>query len=291
MKQLLIVLCMLLGILLPYGQVLTPTIRYSVMLLLFWAFLDMELNWQVLKWRHLLVLAAIIVFAFGCWAALAGLDRELALIGFLTAICPTAAMAPAITGFLRGKVAFTTFAVLLNSCALALLIPLALTALLPQAAAVATTEVLIPVLLLVFLPLAVALLFRHFVPAGTRFLLQHKHWALYFFLLNVYIATSKASHYIRFESHIPPGRILLIAAVSLVVCAGSFLIGHYLGGKGLRLESSMVMGRKNTMFGIWLALTFVNPVAAMGPMFYIIFHNAYISWQLYRLPPLPLPQR
>ena len=33
---------------------------------------------------------------------------------------------------------------------------------------------------------------------------------------------------------------------------------------------------------IWVALTFINPLVAMGPTFYILYHNLYNSWQIYR---------
>ena len=37
------------------------------------------------------------------------------------------------------------------------------------------------------------------------------------------------------------------------------------------------------IFGIWLALTFLTPLVALGPIFYILFQNLYNSWQLYQL--------
>jgi hypothetical protein len=29
-------------------------------------------------------------------------------------------------------------------------------------------------------------------------------------------------------------------------------------------------------------LTFINPLVAMGPMFYIVYHHVYNSWSIYR---------
>jgi hypothetical protein len=37
-------------------------------------------------------------------------------------------------------------------------------------------------------------------------------------------------------------------------------------------------------FGFWIALTFINPLVAMGPTFYILYHNLYNSWPLAGLP-------
>jgi BASS family bile acid:Na+ symporter len=34
---------------------------------------------------------------------------------------------------------------------------------------------------------------------------------------------------------------------------------------------------------VWIALAFINPVVALGPTFYIIYHNIYNSWQIIHL--------
>jgi BASS family bile acid:Na+ symporter len=62
----------------------------------------------------------------------------------------------------------------------------------------------------------------------------------------------------------------------------NFTFGAVLGGERFRQESSQSLGQKNNSFVIWVALTFINPLVAMGPTFYILYHNLYNSWQIYR---------
>jgi len=62
----------------------------------------------------------------------------------------------------------------------------------------------------------------------------------------------------------------------------NFGLGALLGGERFRQESSQSLGQKNNSFVIWIALTFINPLVAMGPTFYILYHNLYNSWQIYR---------
>jgi BASS family bile acid:Na+ symporter len=62
----------------------------------------------------------------------------------------------------------------------------------------------------------------------------------------------------------------------------NFTFGALLGGQHFRQESSQSLGQKNNSFVIWVALTFINPLVAMGPTFYILYHNLYNSWQIYR---------
>jgi BASS family bile acid:Na+ symporter len=74
----------------------------------------------------------------------------------------------------------------------------------------------------------------------------------------------------------------MIAFVSLVICIVNFGLGALLGGREHWQEASQALGQKNLSFVIWIALTFVNPLVAMGPMFYILYHHSYNSWLIYQ---------
>ena len=60
----------------------------------------------------------------------------------------------------------------------------------------------------------------------------------------------------------------------------TFKLGELLGPTDQKLAGSLALGRKNTMFGLWLALTFVSPLVALGPICYIIIQNTYNSYQI-----------
>ena len=47
-------------------------------------------------------------------------------------------------------------------------------------------------------------------------------------------------------------------------------------------EGSQCLGQKNTTFTIYLALAYTSPVVALGPTFYVLWHNLWNSWQLHR---------
>ena len=74
----------------------------------------------------------------------------------------------------------------------------------------------------------------------------------------------------------------MIAFVSLIICIVNFSVGALLGGREHWKESSQSLGQKNLSFVIWVALTFINPLVAMGPMFYILYHHLYNSWLIYQ---------
>jgi bile acid:Na+ symporter, BASS family len=68
----------------------------------------------------------------------------------------------------------------------------------------------------------------------------------------------------------------------MVICIINFSVGALLGGHYYWQEASQSLGQKNLSFVIWIALTFINPLVAMGPMFYILYHHLYNSWSIYQ---------
>ena len=66
-----------------------------------------------------------------------------------------------------------------------------------------------------------------------------------------------------------------------MICAASFTIGSFLEKKRLRRESSQSLGQKNTTLTIYLALVYASPLAAMGVISYVLWHNSYNAIQLF----------
>lgn len=49
-----------------------------------------------------------------------------------------------------------------------------------------------------------------------------------------------------------------------------------------KISAGQAFGQKNTTLGIWMAHTYLNPIAALGAAAYIIWQNAFNAWQLAR---------
>jgi BASS family bile acid:Na+ symporter len=93
---------------------------------------------------------------------------------------------------------------------------------------------------------------------------------------------ANAGNFLRNDVTASLATVIAVALISLVLCILNFAVGALLGGDHFRQESSQSLGQKNNSFVIWIALTFINPLVAMGPTFYILYHNIYNSWQIYR---------
>ncbi|MEM6765132.1 MAG: hypothetical protein AAF655_09405 [Bacteroidota bacterium] len=282
MKTALLALSILLGIIFPLGHPFTFLVRYSVMVMLFFAFLEMRVSTKLVRISHLYVLLGILgigvtVFEVVNWLG----NPTVAMAAMVVALAPTAAAAPVITSFLRGDVVYVTVSVLLTSLSLSLIIPVLLPTLAQLEGNITILEVLIPVLITVGLPMLLAQLIRKLSQATATYLSKFQAITYWMFVGNVYIAISKASYFVRYETEADLSIILFIGLASLLVCLTSFGLGYFLEkNPDTRQAASMSLGRKNTMFAIWLSLTFLSPLVALGPMFYIVWQNTVNGLQL-----------
>lgn len=279
----LILLAILLGIVFPLAHQLTFLIRYSLMIMLFFAFLNIRFDREVLQRDHFLVLAANIGLPLLLVNLLQPLGPTPALAVFVVAMAPTAAGAPVIAAFLRCRVDFVTTSVLLTSPTIALLLPLLLPLFIEVQVDISVAAILGPTAAIVFIPLLVSQGLRRALPHLAGRLNHFRGIAFYLFLANVHIASARATRFIGYESDTPWKTLLFLAVIIGLLCLLQFQLGERFAQPSLRQESSLALGRKNTMFALWVALTFIDPVVALGPIFYILWQNAYNSWQLYEV--------
>ena len=99
-------------------------------------------------------------------------------------------------------------------------------------------------------------------------------------VVSMFLISANASDFLRQHTEAPHRLVAGIAAMSLLVCAASFALGRVIGGREFGREASQALGQKNTTFTIYLALTYASPVVALGPTFYVVWHNLWNSWQL-----------
>ena len=281
-KGLSLLVTMLLGWLVPQAHVFSYLIQYLLMVMLFFAFLDIELKPRGFQKSVLWVLLANVAVAFLGYALLSHFDLMLALAAFMTAIAPTAIAAPVIIGFIQGEVEFVVASVLLTNLASALVIPLALPSLLGKVVQISVWEVLQPVLVVMFVPLLLTQLVSRLPEDAQKVIRKGKVTSFPIWLVNLFIISAKAADFLRNDNTNSTAMLGIIALVSLTICIVNFGVGALLGGRERWQEASQALGQKNLSFVVWIALTFINPLVAMGPTFYILYHHLYNSWLIYQ---------
>ena len=272
-----------LGAFLPQAHVWSGMIRWLVISMLFLVFLQARLSRSTLNQRHFVLLGANVALGFAGWLVgwLIG-GREIALAAFFCGITPTAIAAPVIISFLRGRVEFVVAAFLLTNITIAALLP----ALLPIVLGRPTPEAFLHVSgsmgIVVFVPMLSAWLLRAAYPRAADWPVRLRNVSFGVWVTTIFLITSNASNFLRQQADAPRSVLLQIATASLLVCIGSFATGRVIGGAEFPREASQALGQKNTALTIYLALTYANPVVALGPACYVVWHNLWNSWQLHR---------
>ncbi|MCD8072777.1 MAG: transporter [Alistipes sp.] len=75
----------------------------------------------------------------------------------------------------------------------------------------------------------------------------------------------------------------VMAAAAFVICIVQFAAGKKMGARyGDRAAGGQSLGQKNTILAIWLAQSYLDPVASIAPASYVLWQNIVNSWQLWR---------
>jgi bile acid:Na+ symporter, BASS family len=281
-KVLGLLLMMVLGVMFPQFHALSAYIQYLLMIMLFFAFLDIDIQPGSFQKGLVWIVLTNLAVAFSAYWVLRPFDLNLALAAFITGIAPTAIAAPVIINFIQGQVEYVVGAVLLSNVVVSLVLPVTLPFVVGDIVHISVWQVLEPVLVTMFVPLILARLAHRLPQQAQAVVWGGKRFSFLFWLLALFIMCSNAGNFLRQDVTASAWTVLAIALISLVICVINFWLGALLGGKRFRQESSQSLGQKNNSFVIWIALTFINPLVAMGPTFYILYHNLYNSWQIYR---------
>ncbi len=281
-RPLLIVAAFAAGYCVPEAKNLTFLIRYLLLIMLYFVCLQVKVvhlkprmsHWKILFMNILIGVAAWGVLLFtGC--------KELSDAAFFTGITPTASAAPVIIRFLGGSVSYVVMAFLITNIG----ISVALLGLIPLVTGNYTLgffgDVAGNMAVIMGIPALAAVITRKFFPSAREWPDRLPLFSFFLWLAMLFITAGSASSFIRSTPDLRPLVLLEIAGIALGLCTLNFLSGYYLGEWRYRRESSQSLGQKNTMFTLYLALTFSSPLAAMGPTFYVLWHNLWNAAQMF----------
>ncbi len=265
---------------------LMPVVLFA---LLYVTFCKMEIKEMKPKMWHFVLqlirtsLALLMVIAI----SLFGKNYETKVIlegAFICFICPTAAAVAVVTEKLGGSIgSLTTYTVIANIFTM-IIIP-SLFPMVEKGADVSflymSMMVFRNVTTVLVVPLLFALLSRKFLPRFVDKVKSVKDLGFYMWCFNLTILMGETVRNILHAT--VSGRILaLLLFVPLLVCLIQFAIGKAVGRHwDANISGGQALGQKNTIVGIWLTLTFLNPLAAVAPGAYVVWQNLVNGWQLW----------
>ncbi|MBP0004419.1 MAG: hypothetical protein J7642_12010 [Cyanobacteria bacterium SBC] len=281
MRSLFPIAAILLGSIFDVAHQYSGAIRFLLMLMLFAAFIELRFD-RLYKSFHnhvFFIVAANFILSFLWYLLLAPFDIMSAQIAFLTAISPTATAAPAMVGFWRGNVEYTTISVILTNSAVALAIPFLSVTLFQVEESVSSLEILRSVFILIAIPLVLSQLWNQ-INRSIQWSVPWKALSFWAWIVLLFLASAKTSHFIHYDTEVDFRSIVKIALFVILICTTNFSIGKQLGRSGFPRETSQSLGHKNTMFTVWFSFSFLSPDLALGPMLYVVVQNIYNAYQL-----------
>lgn len=287
LKNWMLPLAMILGgIFYPFFSSLAFLTPYLIFLMLLAPYCRLSpADLRIRPWQ-LILLTIQIAGGLALYAVLRPFGEVVAQGAFICVLAPTATSAAVVTGMLGGDVAVLAAYCLLGNVSVAIVSPVVFSLIgeqvtMPFLESFATVcRQVVPLLIL---PLLVALSLRRFAPRIHRTLQNRQIVSFYLWAVSLTIVMGNTVAFLVRQDASNYRNEIAVAAAALIVCAAQFLLGRRIGKRyGDKVSGAQGLGQKNTVLAIWMAQTYLNPIASVGPASYVVWQNIINSWQLWR---------
>ena len=276
----------------PIGEVVGPLLESLIPIVLFVLLYVTFCKIQIKEmrpraWHFWLQTIRVSLSAFFVWLITLTSDPNLRLVlegMFVCVICPTAAAAPVVTEKLGGSIGSLTVYAIIANVVTSIIIPLFFPMVEKSSDisfATASLMVLRNVTTVLVIPLVLALVSRRVIPRVTDRIKEFRNLGFYLWCFNLTIITGITMRNILHASL--SGTVLaFLLILPLFIALLQFTIGKLVGRYyGDSISAGQALGQKNTVVGIWLTLTFLNPLAAVAPGAYVLWQNMVNALQLW----------
>jgi len=284
-KSLILPLAMLIGgVFYGFFSQIAAAIPYFIFAMLFLTFCRLSPRDVRLHRLHAVLLLIQIGGGLALYYALAFLNVTVAEGVFMCVLAPTAMAATVITGMLGGNAGFMAYT-LISNVGMAVLAP-AVFALLGKQEGLSFAQTFLYVCRqlapMLVLPLAVAWGLRWLAPKIHKAVAAKSHLTFYIWALSLTSITGRTVRFLIEQPNPDYRTETVIALLALAVCLVQFKSGKALGFRwGDRIATGQAMGQKNTILAIWMAQSYLNPIASVGPASYVLWQNIVNSYQIW----------
>ncbi len=260
------------------GEISTPFFIFSM---LFCTFCRVDIREMRPSWLHFWLMVAQIVGAVAVYWLLLPLGDTVAQGGMICALAPMAMGAMVIAGMLGAKIETMATHSLICNILTAFIAPPLLS--MWGNGTCTISEILLRVTPLLISPFLVAQLCRWLTPKAAYWVGSHAMISFYLWLGSIVVIMGKTTCFIIESGMEHIWTEVLLAIVALVICLVQFALGHWLGRRyGDESAGGQALGQKNTVLAIWLAQSFLNPLACIAPTAYVVWQNLVNSYQIYK---------
>lgn len=272
----------------PLLDALLPVFMFLV---LFVTFCKVDFHQMRPVWWHLWVLLFNLLFVGIVMAMLlfphnASPSVKILLEALLMCIiAPCATAAAVVTQKLGGSLEQTTTYTFLSNFLTVLLVPVCFPMIekgVDVSFLTAFSKILYQVVILLVLPMLLAYIVKHYMHRLHRRIISVRDLSFYLWACSLMIVTgTTVKNIVHAEASVE--LLSVIALLGLLLCVVQFAVGRFIGHFfNHAQEAGQALGQKNTAFAIWLAYTYLNPLASVGPGCYILWQNIINSVEIWQ---------
>lgn len=260
---------------------------YLLFIMLFLSFVGAGVTLRSLKPTslHIKLLAAQLTASPAVYLCLQFADKTAAEAIAICVICPTAVASAVITGRLGGSVSGVASYTVLSNGLIAVVAPVVFPLIEPLPNldfAAAFFLILAKIFCLLIAPLICAAALRRFAPKFNDRVRKISFASFYVWALSLVLLTAQIADAV-FNARGLLCLEIAIAVAAFVLCLLQFGAGRLIGKKyNDSITAGQALGQKNTIFALWMASEYLQPLAALGPGCYMIWQNIINALQIFR---------
>lgn len=262
---------------------LTPYLLFAMLLV---SYCKLDIRSLRVTPMYLWMLAVQFVLAWVVYGLVSLSDPIVAQGAFICLFCPTATSAPVVAAMLGGNLSLLVGYSLLCNMLVAFTAPIFFSLIGVHTELAFFDSVMIickQVLPLLLLPLLLAVLMQRYAPRLHNAVRNRPSISFYLWVVALFIVVGKSVGFVMMQPLSSLPQEIALALLALVCCVAQFVIGRKIGARyGDRVSGAQGLGQKNTVLAIWMALTYLHPIASIAPASYVIWQNIINSGQIMR---------
>ena len=268
---------------------LIPTLLF---LMIFVTYCSLTLREVRFHRMHFVLLSAQIALGLSAYFIINRFSSLTAEAMLICVLAPTAISATVVAAMTGGNIASLTLYTLLGNLTTASLLPLLLPSLgisvdLPYFQSF--LFILKQLFLMLIMPLIGAIMLSRFLPRVYTAIRSRQIISFYIWFISFAVVIARSVKFFLAYGKDKLPEVLSIAVGSLIACVFQYWLGRVIGNRyGERITGGQALGHKNTVLAIWIAQSYLQPLASIAPTAYILWqatYNGYQVWRYQRLNP------
>lgn len=267
-------------------SVLSPLTPFLLSAMLFITYT--RVSWHDIRLTkfHYILLGIQYIGSAAVYLALRPLNEILAQSAMICVLAPTATSAPVVAGILGGSISAVAAYSMISNLLVAFIAPLFLSVVGKTGADVSFAAsfwyIFKKVMPVIVLPFVCALLLRRVSFKTYKKVQSGQIVSFYLWAVTITILIASVTRFVVEQNTGGYTLDIFIALASLIICLLQFFFGRKIGSAfGRAIAGGQSLGQKNTVLAIWLAQTYLNPLASLGPGLYVLWQNLVNSYQIW----------